>query len=170
MIPAEIGDPSPWIAGRPTKNEFFNSLSNSARRFGVKRQKTSEMENMTDLFSNEALSKLFPADRANRFFDALFGDAEEGAYDIKLVFTGQTGTCLNFALELHERPGRCLACNLTYGLPEVFSRHPVINIKGLVEEINTLLAGRATCTGWRLGATNSVTRKLHTIPLTVNLG
>jgi len=124
---------------------------------------------MRDLFSTEALRTLFPAERADQFFEALFGDAEEGAYDISLAFAGQSGNTLNFTLELHERPGRCLACNLTYGLPEVFGRHPVINIKGLVEEINTLLAGKATCTGWKLGATHSVSKKLHTIPLTVSI-
>ena len=38
------------------------------------------------IFSEDVLAKLFPADRADRFFDALFGDAQEGAFDISLVF------------------------------------------------------------------------------------
>lgn len=127
------------------------------------------MAKFNDLFTQETLSKLFPAERANDFFDALFGDAEEGAYDIKLAFKGGSDSTLHFELELHERPGRCLACNLTYGLPEVFSRHPVINIKGLVAAIDTALGDAASCADWRLGTTNSVSKSLHTIPLLINL-
>ena len=106
------------------------------------------MTNAHEIFTQETLQTLFPADRANAFFDALFGDAEEGAYDIRLVYQGHAANTLTLALELHERPGKCLACNLTYGLPEVFSRHPVINLKGLTAEIDTLLGEKATCTGW----------------------
>jgi len=127
------------------------------------------MENFSDLFSSETLRALFPADRTSDFFEALLGDAAEGAYDIRLVFKGQKGDSLNFELELHERPGRCLACNLTYGLPEVFSRHPVINIKGLVAEIEALLGDRATCRNWKLGTTRTVSKGLHAIPLVVTL-
>ncbi len=43
-------------------------------------------DNLSLLFTREALQKLFPATRANQFFEALFGDAVEGAYDIELVF------------------------------------------------------------------------------------
>ena len=122
------------------------------------------------LFTSEVLNRLFPADRADQFFDALLGDASEGAYDIRLAFTGYDAPAkkLLFTLELHERPGKCLACNLTYGLPEVFSRHPLINLKGLVTEIATLY-GNATVREWRLGATHSVSKALHTVPLTINL-
>jgi hypothetical protein len=127
------------------------------------------MENFSDLFSSEALRTLFPAERADDFFEALLGDASEGAYDIHLVFKNQAANTLNFELELHERPGRCLACNLTYGLPEVFSRHPVINIKGLAAQIEALLGGRATCRSWKLGTTRTVSQGLHAIPLAVTL-
>lgn len=127
------------------------------------------MNSAQDIFTQETLQSLFPADRANAFFDALFGDAEEGAYDIRLAFQGQAANTLTFGLELHERPGRCLACNLTYGLPEVFSRHPVINIKGLAAEITALLGDKATCTGWKLGTTQTVSKKLHVIPLMISL-
>ena len=122
------------------------------------------------LFTSETLDRLFPADRADQFFDALFGDASEGAYDIRLAFTRHDAKAktLAFALELHQRPGKCLACNLTYGLPEVFSRHPLINLKGVVAEIATL-CGNATVKEWRLGATHSVSKALHTVPLTINL-
>ncbi|HIJ91395.1 MAG: pancreas/duodenum homeobox protein 1 [Desulfobulbaceae bacterium] len=127
------------------------------------------MNTVHDIFTPETLQNLFPADRANAFFDALFGDAEEGAYDIRLAFKGQAANTLTFGLELHERPGRCLACNLTYGLPEVFSRHPVINLKGLTTEIDALLGDKATCTDWKLGTTQTVSKKLHVIPLMINL-
>lgn len=127
------------------------------------------MNNVQDVFTQETLQKLFPADRANAFFDALFGDAEEGAYDIRLIFKEQTANTLTLGLELHERPGKCLACNLTYGLPEVFSRHPIINIKGLVSEIDALLGDKATCTDWKLGTTQTVSKSLHIIPLIIIL-
>lgn len=127
--------------------------------------------NYSALFSPQALATLFPADRADLFFDALFGDAAEGAYDINLQFTGHTpaDNTLNFAFNLEERPGKCLACNLTYGLPEVFSRHPMINVKGLVAEIDTLLGDDTQCAGWRLGTTQSVSKALHVIPLIITL-
>lgn len=129
------------------------------------------MNNIAEIFTPETLTAIFPPDRSNAFFDALFGDAEEGAYDIRLSFKGQNTDMktLAFDLELHERPGKCLACNLTYGLPEVFSRHPIINIKGVVEEINKHLGDTASCKGWKLGTTHSVSKSLHTIPLTVTL-
>ena len=127
------------------------------------------MDDLSNIFTNDALNKLFPATKSDDFFDALYGDANEGAYDIKLAFRGQSANSLNFELELHERPGKCLACNLTYGLPEVFSRHPIINIKGLVEEINSLLGDNATCTDWKLAATNSVSKSIYSIPLILSL-
>jgi len=123
------------------------------------------------IFTSKTLQALFPPERSHDFFDALFGDASEGAYDIALVFEGydQAGQHLNFLLNLHERPGRCLACNLTSGLPQVFSRHPVINIKGLVEEIEKLLAGAMVCASWKLGHTIQKGRSLHCIPLQIQL-
>ena len=53
-------------------------------------------------------------------------------------------------LRLHERPNRCLACNLTQGLPQVFSRHPIINVKGIVKEIEKLLGAGHRCQTGRL--------------------
>lgn len=124
---------------------------------------------MHDIFTKEVLIQLFPAQRAADFFEALFGDAEEGAYDIALTFKGQDSGSLHFSLDLHERPGRCLACNLTSGLPEVFARHKVINIAGLVEEIGRKLKGGATCGSWKLGRTQQVSKSLHCIPLQISL-
>ena len=123
------------------------------------------------IFSEKVVQSLFPPERTHDFFDALFGDANEGAYDIDLTFDGYdaTGQTLNFLLNLHERPGRCLACNLTSGLPEVFSRHPVINIKGLVREIETLLEGKMLCESWKVGHTIQKGRSLHCIPLLIKV-
>lgn len=131
--------------------------------------KTNTTDNFAELFTAEKLQELFPADRADRFFDALLGDPKEGAYDIQLVYDGQRDGRLHFALELRQRPRKCLACNLTYGLPTVFSRHPVIDIKGLVDGVARLLDGRGRCTGWKLGATIEKSRQLHVVPLLIDL-
>jgi hypothetical protein len=124
---------------------------------------------LATIFDEQTLQKLFPASRADQFFEALLGDASEGAYDIKLAFVGAEGEALQFALHLVQRPGCCLACNLTYGLPQVFSRHPIINIAGLVREIDALLGDLANCGEWQLKNTNSVSSSLHTIPLVISL-
>ena len=124
-----------------------------------------------ELLNEERLAAIFPAERSDQFFDALFGDAAEGSYDIKLSFNryDPAARTLQLGLELHERPGKCLACNLTYGLPEVFSRHPTINVKGVVAAIDQLLGEQATCKDWRLGATRESSKALHIIPLIINL-
>lgn len=121
------------------------------------------------LFTPETLLQLFPRERSNEFFDALFGDAEEGAYDIELAYAGSDGKKLNLELRLHERPGRCLACNLTQGLPQVFARHPVIDVAGLVESIDRMLAGQTRCGEWSVGRTEQRQKNLHIIPLTIGL-
>ena len=121
------------------------------------------------IFTSETLQKLFPRERANEFFDALFGDASEGSYDIELAYRGSEKDILIMELLLHERPGRCLACNLTHGLPQVFSRHPIINVEGLVKEIDELLGASVTCTGWSLGYTEQGGRSLHIIPVKITL-
>jgi hypothetical protein len=123
------------------------------------------------IFTSKAVQALFPPERTHDFFDALFGDADEGAYDIALSFDGYDAArqTLTFLLNLHERPGRCLACNLTSGLPEVFSRHPVINVKGLVGEIEKLLEGKMVCESWKVGRTLQKGRSLHCIPLYIQV-
>ncbi|MDR3629895.1 MAG: pancreas/duodenum homeobox protein 1 [Desulfocapsaceae bacterium] len=126
-------------------------------------------ETLDALFSAENLQDMFPEERSNAFFEALFGDADEGAYDIKLAYIGTDGKTISMELQLYERPGRCLACNLTHGLPTVFSRHPVINIKGVVQDIDNLLAGQARCADWSLGYTKEKSRSVHAIPLTIRL-
>ena len=66
-------------------------------------------------------------------------------------------------------PGKCISCSLTYGLPEVFSRHPIINIKGLVQNIDALLDGKIRCVDWRLGSTREISNSVHAIPLEIIL-
>lgn len=126
-------------------------------------------DSISALFDSATLTSLFPAERANEFFDALFGDADEGAYDIELSFQDVSADKLNLELLLHERPGHCLACNLTQGLPQVFSRHPIINIDGLVGDINSLLGDLATCKEWSLGYTKQHSNAVHAIPLSITL-
>jgi hypothetical protein len=128
---------------------------------------TMATDQLSTVFSKEKLAKIFPKERANEFFDALFGDAGEGAYDIELVYRETKGDTLIIDLQLHQRPNRCLACNLTQGLPQVFSRHPVINVIGIVKDIESMLGGEYRCPSWSLGYTEQRSRSLHVIPLKI---
>ncbi|MEE4243576.1 MAG: pancreas/duodenum homeobox protein 1 [Desulfopila sp.] len=121
------------------------------------------------LFTPHYLQQLFPATRADDFFEALLGDAEEGAYDISLSYRGCNDNAIYLEMQLKERPGHCLACNLTQGLPTVFSRHPVIDLQGLVTTIEADLGDVARCSDWNLGYTQQKSSGLHAIPLTINL-
>lgn len=122
-----------------------------------------------DILTKDKLAEIFPPGKSNEFFEALFGDADEGAYDIELAYRGTKGDTLTLELLLHERPGRCLACNLTQGLPQVFSRHPIINVSGIVTKVGELLAGKAECGDWSLGYTEQQSRSLHVIPINVKI-
>lgn len=121
------------------------------------------------LFKRHVLDKIFPADRSDRFFEALFGDAAEGAYDISLVYCGEAQDRIDFQFQLDQRPGRCLACNLTYGLPEVFKRHPIIDVSGVVRQIEKMIGDGKRCEQWTLGRTRELSKERHVLPLTVNL-
>jgi len=127
--------------------------------------------NINKIFTKEILEDLLPPQRSDEFFEALYGDADEGAYDISLSFKSYDSVQnkLSFELQLYERPGKCLACNLTYGLPQVFSRHPLLNIQGMVEKIITLLGADIKSTGWELGRTRTAAANMHSIPLTIHL-
>ncbi len=108
---------------------------------------------------------LFPTSKTDDFFEALFGDKEDGAYDIKLTLQEDNDYELYLHYELHGRPGKCLACNLTSGLPHVFQRHPIIASKATAE----ILAKEK---GWgnfefEIGKTEQVSDALHFIPLTI---
>ncbi len=124
---------------------------------------------LKSVLTKKNLQKIFPKERANDFFEALFGDADEGAYDIELAYRESNDDTLIMELLLHERPNRCLACNLTQGLPPVFSRHPVINIAGIVRELDELLGEGCKCGDWSLGYTEQYSRSLHAIPLKIAL-
>lgn len=123
------------------------------------------------LFSDEILAEIFPPSRADAFFEALFGDADEGAFDIALKFAkhDQDNSRLLFELHLTERPGKCLACNLTYGMPAIFARHPIIDMNGVVKEIERVIDGPAKCGDWQIGHTRTVSNSLHVIPLAIDL-
>lgn len=120
-----------------------------------------------ELFSAETIEQIFPQNLADQFFDALYGDPSEGAYNIGLVFKEQKDNSLIFEFHLTQRPEKCLRCNLTYGLPEVFSRHPVIDVQGLVQKIDRHLNGRGKCIDWKLGRTREISNELHIIPLVI---
>lgn len=122
-----------------------------------------------NLFTTDRLEGLFPAERADRFFEALFGDAGEGAFDIRLDYQGFQESRLRFVFKLTERPGKCLSCSRTYGLPHVFSRHPVIDVAGVVDGIALLLDGAYHCGAWEMGRTLEIDRGTHVVPLTINI-
>ncbi|MDZ7695767.1 MAG: pancreas/duodenum homeobox protein 1 [Deltaproteobacteria bacterium] len=122
-----------------------------------------------DMFTPEVLKRLLPAGRSNDFFDALYGDPSEGAYDIALDFRGSDPDRLYFALELRQRPGKCLVCSLTYGLPEVLKRHPVIDLNGVVQELCAHMENGIQCQDWTLGPTREVSPDLHEIPLRIQI-
>lgn len=119
--------------------------------------------------TREILDRLFPPERSDNFFEALYGDISEGAYDIQLEFKSYSKGRFELAFHLKQRPDKCMACHLTYGLPEVFERHPLINIKGLIKKIEELFEGKVRCKSWKLGNTTEISDKLHVIPLTVEI-
>ena len=122
---------------------------------------------LDELLTSEALLKIFPKERTNEFFEALFGDADEGSYEIELAYRSADSSSLTLELLLHERPNCCLACNLTQGLPQVFSRHPVIGINSIVGEIDKLIGDRGSCGDWSLGHTEQRSSSLHVIPIRI---
>ena len=127
------------------------------------------MSDFAKIFSSEVLDKIFPGEKADEFFEALFGDIDEGAYDISLKYRGNEDKELIFDFNLDQRPGKCLVCSLTYGLPSVFKKHPVININDVVEKLTSLLDDSCSFGEWKLGNTISVNREKHLIPLHLKL-
>ncbi len=127
------------------------------------------MTQYTDIFTEQKMAELFPASRSDDFFSALFGDVEEGSYDIALAFAGAEANVLRFEFNLNQRPGKCLVCSLTYGLPQVFSRHPIINVQGLAEQIAKEAGNNGGGVSWKLGSTDERSNALHVIPLTIEL-
>jgi hypothetical protein len=129
--------------------------------------KEKTMTNADQIFTPASLDEIFPPSITDAFFEALFGDAEDGAYDIRLRFEGHSPQELRFAFHLQQRPGMCLACNLTYGLPQVFTRHPLLGVgklaQNLAERVNASMAT------WALGSTREISRSLHVIPFTIKV-
>ena len=125
--------------------------------------------NAAELFTGEWAESVFPPGRADDFFEALFGGAEDGAYDISLRFVRAMGNTYEFAFDLTQRPGKCLACNLTYGLPQVFARHPILNVKGVAAAIAGALGKDASAVTWELKPTREESSALHYIPLIVTV-
>ena len=121
------------------------------------------------ILTPEALARIFPAGRADAFFEALYGDAQEGAYDIRLVYLERSDGELQLGFELHQRPGKCLACHLTHGLPTVFGRHPLIDIPGVVKAVADLVDQASSERTWRLGATREVRHGMHVVPLFIRM-
>ena len=132
------------------------------------------MRHYEELFTSACLERLFPSkERTDAFFEALFGDAEDGAYDIKLSvhrFLQKDGERLEFFFELHQRNGMCLACNLTHGLPQVFRRHPVIALQKLCADIAVVAGWQDAKWHCELSDTEEVSDALHVIPLAVIKG
>jgi hypothetical protein len=126
-------------------------------------------EDQPTIFNREKLASLFPPERSIAFFDALYGDADEAAFTIRLDFVNADAHRLHFQFRLEELPGKCLACNLTYGLPAVLARHPVINLQGLVSDIGQELGLPAHRLRWNLGQTITHSSDLHLIPVTITV-
>jgi hypothetical protein len=128
-----------------------------------------DSDTYTDVFTPQVLAAVLPAGRSDRFFDALYGDPSEGAYDIVLDFRGADEDHLHFALELRQRPDKCLVCSLTHGLPEVLKRHPVIDLESVVRELCAHLENGIRCHEWTLGRTREVSPDLHEILLRIRI-
>ncbi len=118
------------------------------------------------VFTQEFCDTLLPPEKSDQFFEALYGDASEGAYDIRLEFLSGNPDRVVLAFNLTQRPGKCLVCSLTYGLPTVFMRHPLINLKGMIQTIEET---GVPVKEWRLGSTEEDTHSLHVIPLYIDL-
>lgn len=112
------------------------------------------------------LDSLLPPEISDQFFEALYGDSSEGAYDIKLEFINASDKRIVLAFTLRQRPGKCLVCSLTYGLPNVFTRHPLINVNGMVKKIEEK---GVKVSKWHFGDTEEQSTQLHVIPLYLDL-
>ncbi len=126
-------------------------------------------DQISAVLSQDFLDNLFPENRADEFFEALLGDASEGAYDIRLSLESVDLKQIALEFQLRARPGKCLVCSLTFGLPNVFLRHPILDIKGIVSSIANRLEGIAAVKGWHLGETKGTSPDFHRIPLVVTI-
>ncbi len=122
------------------------------------------------LITDKFLKGLFPPERADEFFEALYGGAETGAFDIALKYKGfnEPEGILFLEFILTERPGKCMACSLTQGLPPVFQRHPLIDIKNIVKKIDERISDW-TVEDWSIGSTTTQSSNKNSIPLMLKL-
>lgn len=133
-------------------------------------QKIGEIMNpivLDEMFTQELLEDLLPPEKSDQFFEALYGDVSEGAYDIQLKYLYADPDRITMSFNLTKRPKKCLVCSLTYGLPTVFSRHPVIDIKGIINKIEQKTG--VSVKHWHLGKTVEKSPSLHVIPLYLDL-
>ncbi len=121
-----------------------------------------------ELMTPQFLESVFPAQRSRDFFEAFYGDSEDSHFDIQLGFEEFRNSELRLSFELIQRPGKCLACNMTYGLPHVLERHPIINVKGIVQDIASALDTNSSRVKWTMGSTLTRSSELHTIPLIIS--
>ncbi len=102
------------------------------------------------------------------FFEAFYF-GEEPAYHLQLGWGESTGELVRLELQLHARPGKCLACNLTWGLPQVLEKHPLLNLNKTVQDVEKLLPKGYKVKKWYLGHTEERSPELHVIPLIIEL-
>ena len=115
--------------------------------------------------TQEQLDALFPPERSDAFFEGIYGDAEEGAYTIRLRMDSEGENSMVLSFVLHRRPGKCLVCQLTHGLPYVFRRHPVIDAAGVAKAIASLAGWAPDTVQWEIGETIQKSKDEHLIPL-----
>ncbi len=124
------------------------------------------MKEIEAFFTPETLEELLPREQVEAFFEAFYF-GEEPAYDLALGFGGIQGNVLRLELLLKARPGQCLACNLTWGLPEVFARHPMLDLAGMIKRLEDKLSYAVE--SWELGPTEERGPDLHVVPVFVRL-
>lgn len=117
--------------------------------------------------TQKQLDDIFPASKTDDFFEALFGGAEDGAYDIRLECERESDKRVDLVFALTRRPGHCLRCQLTSGLPHVFERHPVIDAAGTARAVGALKGWTEETITWTIGDTRQLSEELHQIPFTV---
>ncbi|WP_045215117.1 hypothetical protein [Desulfonatronovibrio magnus] len=120
-----------------------------------------------DKITPQVLETIFPIERSNDFFEAFYGDSADSHFDIRLGLEKVEESRIILAFHLIQRPGKCLACNMTYGLPQVLDRHPIININGLVSDLASQVGLDPSQVQWKLGNTHEKSSELHTVPLII---
>lgn len=128
-----------------------------------------DTDKVREILTPQKIETLFPARRSDDFFEAFYGDAQDSHFDIKLQLGQVEENRITLEFHLIQRPGKCLACNMTYGLPHVLTRHPVINIEGLVNDIAAISSLDPANLKWTLENTSEKSSELHVIPLIIKV-